>query len=102
MEGVLIKPLRKMSSDDFYRFCRKNPDYRIERDSKGNIIFMEPTNSEAGFYNNEVSGEIREWNKQKNEGMTFDSSTGFTLPNGLCKVSRYSMDFKREMEGFGS
>ena len=85
MEAVLIRPLRKMSSDDFFRFCRKNPGYRIERDKTGNIIFMEPTNSEAGYFNSEVTGEIREWNKQKKEGMTFDSSAGFTLPNGAVR-----------------
>ncbi len=38
--------------------------------------------SETGRKNFEVSLEIGIWNRQNKLGVTFDSSTGFTLPNG--------------------
>ena len=75
-----------MNDEEFYKFCRQNSDYRIERDKHGKIKIMEPTNSEAGNYNGEVFGEVFVWNRQTHLGKTFDSSTGFTLPNNAIKA----------------
>lgn len=42
-----------------------------------------PTGSETGNRNLEISAEIAIWNRRHQLGVTFDSSTGFTLPNGV-------------------
>ncbi len=30
-------PMRSMTDDEFYLFCQENPDFKFERDTKGNI-----------------------------------------------------------------
>jgi Uma2 family endonuclease len=83
--GTAIQIIKQMTDEEFYRFCRQNAAYRIERTKNGEIIIMEPTNSEAGNYNNEISYEVTHWNRQTQMGKTFDSSTGFTLPDNAVK-----------------
>ena len=43
---------------------------------------MPPTGSETGWRNNEISYSLTAWTQQDGTGLAFDSSTGFTLPNG--------------------
>ena len=74
-----------MSADEFFRFCHDNQPLRIERDHKKQIIIMSPTGSESGLINNEISRQLANWNKQIKLGRTFDSSTGFTLPDGSVR-----------------
>ncbi|MFN0216283.1 MAG: Uma2 family endonuclease [Saprospiraceae bacterium] len=71
-----------MTDEDFYNFCFKNPELRIERSPNGQIIIMPPTTSETGRRNFEIALEIGLWNRQFKLGHVFDSSTGFKLPNG--------------------
>jgi Uma2 family endonuclease len=71
-----------MSRNAFFTFCRENPDLRIERNASGQIEIMPPTSSETGRLNASLSGELYVWNRALKAGVTFDSSTGFTLPNG--------------------
>lgn len=71
-----------MSNAQFVQFCKHNPDLRIERDANHQLIIMAPTTSETGRWNSKIHIEIGQWNKMTNLGETFDSSTGFTLPNG--------------------
>ena len=71
-----------MTDEQFYTFCMENPELRIERNAHGKIIVMPPTNSETGNYNSEINAELVIWNRQHKLGKTFDSSTGFKLPNG--------------------
>lgn len=82
----LDKPLRldakAMSSEEFFAFCQLNNDLRIERTADGQMIIMAPTGSETGNRNSEINAEIVFWNRVHKLGVTFDSSTGFTLPNG--------------------
>ena len=82
----LDKPLRlyakDMSSEEFFAFCHLNNDLRIERTADGQMIIMAPTGSETGNRNSEINAEIVFWNRVHKLGVTFDSSTGFTLPNG--------------------
>jgi Uma2 family endonuclease len=74
--------LRKISEDDFFAFCQANRDLRIERTKEGELILMPPTGGETGGTNFELTGIFRNWVKTDGSGRGFDSSTGFTLPNG--------------------
>lgn len=71
-----------MTDAEFYAFCLENAELRIERNANGKIIIMPPTTSETGRYNSRIHIEIGIWNKNAKLGETFDSSTGFKLPNG--------------------
>lgn len=72
----------KISDDDFFAFCRQNDELRIEMTKEGDVIIMPPTTSETGRKNFNLAVEFGIWAKTDKTGVGFDSSTGFTLPNG--------------------
>ncbi|MEO6724525.1 MAG: Uma2 family endonuclease [Blastocatellia bacterium] len=74
--------LRKLSDEDFYDLCQANPELRIELTKEGDLLLMPPTGGETGGNNFNLSGEFHIWVKFDKRGKGFDSSTGFTLPNG--------------------
>src|SRR5438132_4659472 len=74
--------LKKLSDEDFFEFCQANRDWRIERTSDGDVIIMPPTGGETGGRNFELAVDFGNWVRADGTGKGFDSSTGFTLPNG--------------------
>lgn len=72
----------KLDEDQFYELCQSNPDVKFERNSKGELIIMSPTGGLTGKYNSDINTDLNLWNRQKQLGIVFDSSTGFKLPNG--------------------
>lgn len=73
---------RRLSDDDFERFVRENPEMRIEQTKEGEIIIMPPTGGSTGKRNFEINGQFYDWYKRNKNGVAFDSSTIFVLPNG--------------------
>ncbi|TLU98990.1 Uma2 family endonuclease [Dyadobacter luticola] len=82
---VTLKMGDLMSEDEFFQFCQMNDTLEFERDSHGNIILMSPTGSFTGGFSSKVLIELGIWNKENHLGVVFDSSTGFTLPNGAVR-----------------
>lgn len=82
---VHLRPVIDMTEDEFFRFCQLNRDLRIERSAQGELIIMPPTVFETGDQNAEITMQLRQWAKKDGTGMTFDSPTGFTLPNGAVR-----------------
>ncbi len=72
----------QLTDEQFYQLCQDNRDLRFERNGNGDMIIMSPTGGETGERNSEINFQIKLWNKQYQLGKVFDSSTGFTLPNG--------------------
>ena len=68
--------------DQFYQLCRDNPDIKLERNQRGELIIMSPTGGETGSCNSEMNAEFVIWNRKTKLGKVFDSSTCFKLPNG--------------------
>jgi Uma2 family endonuclease len=81
--GDLLKP---MNDDDFFLFCQRHKDLRIEMDQFGGISIMSPTGSEAGGRNFDLIADFAIWARADGTGKGFDSSTGFTLPNGAKRA----------------
>jgi Uma2 family endonuclease len=79
---VRMHPVIDLTDDQFFEFCQINRDLRIERTATGELLIMSPTGSETGGSNFELSGQLFNWTKQDGTGKGFDSSSGFTLPNG--------------------
>ncbi|MGC1306023.1 MAG: Uma2 family endonuclease [Phormidesmis sp.] len=75
----------KMTTAQFYAFCGANPELRIERTAAGEVIVMPPAFSDTGNRNFEISVEVGIWARQDGTGKGFDSSAGFTLPNGATR-----------------
>ena len=115
-----------LTDEQFYRLCRDNRDLRIELTSQGEIIIMPPTGSTTGWRNSEINYHLTDWSKKDGadklhpadklhgadklhpRGLTFDSSTGFTLPNGArrspdaawIRRDRWDALTEDEQEGF--
>jgi Uma2 family endonuclease len=90
--GSLVYPievnfplLKRMSLEDFYDFCEENRDLRIERTKEGNVIIIPPAYSETGRKNFNLAVDFGIWARLDKTGIGFDSSTGFTLPNGATR-----------------
>lgn len=80
-----LTTLATMSEQQFYEFCRTNPDLRIERNASGEIIVMPPAFSDTGNRNGRIFGQLYMWSEANGTGEAFDSSSGFTLPNGATR-----------------
>lgn len=77
--GKFLKP---MNDDEFFDFCQRHKDLRIEMEKDGEIIIMSPTGSEPGIKNFKLTTKFGVWVEKDGSGEGFDSSTGFRLPNG--------------------
>jgi len=75
-----------MTGDEFFEFCQLNPELRIERTAEGEIIMMTPAGGETGSRNAALTAALFFWAKENGEGVAFDSSTGFILPNGAIRA----------------
>ncbi|MEA5502257.1 Uma2 family endonuclease [Halotia wernerae UHCC 0503] len=78
----VLKLKIELSDDQFFQMCQKNSNYRFERTASGELLIMPPTGSDTGRRNVKITTQLDIWNSQSNLGEVFDSSTGFTLPNG--------------------
>ncbi len=77
-----LGPLKqKMSDDEYFDFCQRNSDWRIEQSCDGEIIIMPLTGGETGRINAQLNGSFGNWAKADGTGIAFDSSTEFILPN---------------------
>jgi len=82
---VTLKMGDLMSEEEFFQFCQMNDTLEFERDSQGNIILMSPTGLFTGKFNVRFTALLSQWNENAQLGEVFDSSTGFTLPNGAVR-----------------
>ncbi|HFA52005.1 MAG TPA: Uma2 family endonuclease [Bacteroidetes bacterium] len=76
-----------MSEKEFYDFCAANPELRVEREKDGKVIVMSPVGLTSSIVENEISSELRNWNKQTKLGKAFNASGGFKLPDGSIKAA---------------
>jgi Uma2 family endonuclease len=75
----------QMSEAEFYAFCRTNPHLRIERNADGAVTVMPPAFADTGNRNIKIAAQIENWSEANGSGEAFDSSAGFTLPNGATR-----------------
>ncbi|MGR3274812.1 Uma2 family endonuclease [Acaryochloris marina NIES-2412] len=74
-----------LSDEQFFQLCQDNSDLRFERTPLGELIIMPPTGGLTGDRNADITFQLRAWNRQTRQGKSFDSSTGFQLPNGATR-----------------
>jgi Uma2 family endonuclease len=76
-----LSPTLELTDDQFFELCQINRDLRFERSAKGELIIMAPVGGEGSYRNFSLTGQFSGWVKVS-EGVPFDSSGGFKLPNG--------------------
>jgi len=77
--------LKRLSEQEFFDFCQWNSFWRIELTADGDLIVMPPAGTETGNENFNLSTLFGIWVRENGTGLGFDSSTGFTLPNGAMR-----------------
>jgi Uma2 family endonuclease len=103
-----IKLKIDLTDDQFFQMCQKNRNYRFERTASGELLIMPPTGSDTGRRNVKITTQVDNWNSMSNLGEVFDSSTGFTLPNGAerspdvswLKIERWNALTPEQQEKF--
>jgi Uma2 family endonuclease len=79
---VSIRLDRPLTPDQIMEISSHWRDLQIEQTAEGDLIIMAPAGGESGYRNSELSAQLRNWSRQDGRGRSFDSSTGFVLPNG--------------------
>ncbi|NEO99276.1 MAG: Uma2 family endonuclease [Symploca sp. SIO2E9] len=87
-----------LSAEGFIELCQANQDLQLERDATGEVIIMPPTFPWTGKQNSSLNAKLWNWNDQSQLGVVFDSSTGFTLPNGAVRSPDVSWVSKQRWE----
>jgi Uma2 family endonuclease len=90
MQSLETKPLLvdishitlRLTHQEFEQLCQDNPQMRLELAANGEVIIMVPAGWESSERNGDLVIQIGNWNRQAKLGKVFDSSGGFTLPNG--------------------
>jgi Uma2 family endonuclease len=72
----------RLTHQEFEQLCQDNPQMRLELTATGEVIIMVPAGWESSERNGDLVVQIGNWNRQAKLGKVFDSSGGFTLPNG--------------------
>lgn len=80
------KFLGRLSDAEFYQLCQENDHLKIERSANHEVIIMPPSVSRIGRINGKLFGYLFQWNESNKAGLLFDSSSGFTLPNGAVRA----------------
>lgn len=100
---LLPNPDRPRFTDkEFERFCAKNRELRIEMTSEGEMIIMLPVVTKGGSRNFLLTSRFGAWVEAHNTGIGFDSSTGFTLPNGAKRSPDVSWMRRQRWEALTS
>ncbi len=72
----------EMTEEQFLKLCSDNGDLRMELTAKRELIIMPPAGLTTSHRNAKLNYQLVAWSYQDGTGITFDSSGGFTLPNG--------------------
>jgi Uma2 family endonuclease len=88
-----------MTPDEFYEFCQLNPDLYVELTAEGEVVFMSPSGGATGARNLIVAGALLQWAKQNGQGVAFDSSAGFVLPNQSVRAPDASWVRRSQLAG---
>lgn len=85
--GVVLHwpPSVHLVNEQFFDFCQANKELRIERTAQGDCEIMAPAGGETGWRNLSLAAQLYMWAERDGSGVAFDSSTGFTLPNGAIR-----------------
>lgn len=75
----------KMTDEQLVKFCADNGELRIELTSERKLIVMPPANPNTSRKNYTIAGKFYIWSEQDGTGIGFDSSAGFTFPNGAMR-----------------
>jgi Uma2 family endonuclease len=107
MQSLETKPLLldvgsitlRVTHEEFEKLCHDNPDRSLELTATGELIVMAPAGWESSKRNSKLNSQVEVWNERIDLGEVFDSSGGFTLPNGAVRSPDVTWISKSKLEG---
>jgi Uma2 family endonuclease len=93
-----LSPTIELTDEQFFQLCQNNQDLRLERTADGELIIMPPTGWESGNRNSRLTQRLGNWADTDGTGLSFDSSTGFKLPNGANRSPDASWVSRERLE----
>jgi len=77
----------RFSNEEFFTFCVKNRELRLERDSEGKIINLPFDDLKTNSLNAVIFMQLFVWNKEEKIGKVIGSNGGFTLPDSSVRAA---------------
>lgn len=85
----------QLTDEQFFQLCQVNELIRFERNADSTLLLMPLVGGLTSIRNANLTYQLGAWNRDEILGIAFDSSTGFTLPNGAVRSPNASW-LKRE------
>ncbi|GAB4190815.1 MAG: Uma2 family endonuclease [Coleofasciculaceae cyanobacterium] len=87
MDALTLKlnPIIELTDEQFFQLCQINELIRFERNADGTLVLMPLAGGTTSIRNASLTAQLGMWNRDDTLGIAFDSSTGFTLPNGAVR-----------------
>ncbi len=93
-----IEEQQSLSDDQLYAFGEAHLGWKVERVDGG--IFMTPTRSSGGVFGSALTALLYAWGREHGF-VCFDSSTGFTMPNGDVLIPDAALILRETWESAG-
>lgn len=74
-----------LTDEQLFLLCSSNKEINIERNFKGDLIFMAPAGATTSSINIDITSQLFNWNKKNKRGKTFGPDGGFILPNNAMR-----------------
>ncbi len=80
-----LNPVVQLTDDLLAELSSLNDALRLERNAEGDLEILPPAQPTTGYQNARITGRLDVWAEGDGTGVAFDSSAGFTLPNGAVR-----------------
>ena len=97
---VRFRPVFDMTPDQFYEFCGLNPDLNVELTAAGEVVFMPLSGAAKGARHAAILGALGQWARERKDGIAFECSAGFVLPNQAVRAPDASWVRRERIAGF--
>jgi Uma2 family endonuclease len=95
---IKLRPDEPMDDDEFFDFCQRFDNERVEQTADGEIIIMPPTGFETSNRNAEIVTQLRIWAKKDGSGLVTESNGEYVLPNGAKRAPDAAWILKSRVE----
>lgn len=106
-DTVLVPPLGpivlrldsivELTDDVLLELSSLNDTLRLEKNAKGELEILPPTQPVTGNQNANLTADLTVWARGDSRGVAFDSNSGFTLPNGAIRSPDASWILKNRL-----
>ena len=79
---LILRPPSPLTDDELIAFSRRNKPYRIEKNTRGDLVIMTPVGNEGGMREVRVVRDLSYWADEDGRGEANGPNAGWNLPDG--------------------